>query len=372
MLLFVVTETTDDLQSGPHSTLAVLLVELLTNGLADFADFTVFIRPNLTGRYRIGGIAWIVALIISALANRPFWDALSCRLKREEMPFGFWNPTMRKLLLPALLAAGIGLPFLISNSNKNNNARLNQNSAYNVNGQVNYGMPARQASTGFTQPPTQLASYPNGVANQTVPPGIPAQFASTPVPPALLAPPAGGTIILPGTANGPDLTAAPMEFLPTTNLAEIFRFDVFPDWVKNRWPRVSTAPTEPGLHGLRVALVTGTNPNDLSGSLTYHFDVNQRLQRISFQGWTGDTARLVDLVTKSYGFRSQPTHFAGFYASGTRRAAKGALILRNPTVVRAGNPNQQVAVVLEVNNPQGSFTLSQSMLEKIKSAVDNR
>lgn len=280
---------------------------------------------------------------------------------------------MRSLLLPVLLAAGIGLPFLISSSRQSQTPRLNQTTSYRpFGGQVNYGVPAHQASTGFTQIPSQHASFPNRVANQTVPPGIPAQFASTAVPPALLTPPAGGTVIFPGNANGPDLSAPPMEFLPTTNLAEIFRFDVFPNWVKNRWPRVSTAPTEPGLHGMRVALVTGTNANDLHGSLTYHFDANQRVQRISFQGWTGDTARLVELLSKSFGFQSQPTHFAGLYLSGNQQATQGALIMRHPDVVRAENPNQQVAVVFEVNNPQGNFTLSQNMQQKISSATNNR
>ena len=299
-------------------------------------------------------------------------------LRKWTSPFGSWLSNMRTLLFPVLLAAGIGLPFLISNSRETGDPLQNHNAAYRpFAGQANYGVPAHQASTGYTQPPTQFASFPNGtngqfVGNQTVPPGIPSQFASTPVPPAILNSPPGGIVILPGTANGPDLTAAPMEFLQTTNLAEIFRFDVNPNWVKNRWPRVSTAPNEPGLHGMRVALVTGTNRNDLQGSLTYHFDTNQRLQRISFHGWTGDTARLLELMTQTFDLRSQPTHFAGLYVSSNRRGPTGALIMRHPDVVRAENPNQQVAVVLEVNNPQGNFPLSQNMQQILNSAGNNR
>lgn len=290
---------------------------------------------------------------------------------------------MRTLLLPVLLAAGIGLPFLISTSQKTGPPLQNHNAANRpFPGQANYGIPAHQASTGYAQPPTQFASFPNGangqfVGNQTVPPGLPGQFASTPVPPApvppaILNPPPGGIVILPGTANGPDLTAAPMEFMPISNLSEVFRFDVSPNWVKSRWTRVSTAPTEPGLHGMRVALNTGTNVNDVTGSLTYYFDANQRLQRISFQGWVGDTARLVELMTQTFGLRSQPTHFAGLYVSSNRRGPTGALIMRHPDVVRAENPNQQVAVVLEVNNSQGNFPISQNMQQMLNSAGNNR
>lgn len=309
--------------------------------------------------------------------------ASAADLGKWTSPFGSWLSNMRTLLLPVLLAAGIGLPFLISNSGETSTLLQNDNAAHRpFAGQANYGIPAHQASTGYAQPPTQFASFPYGangngangqfVGNQTVPPGLPGQFASTPVQPAILNPPAGGIVILPGTANGPDLTAAPMEFLPTTNLAEIFRFDVSPNWVKSRWPRVSTAPTEPGLHGMRVALVTGTNRNDLQGSLTYYFDANQRVQRISFQGWAGDTARLIELMSKTFDLRSQPTHFAGLYVSSNRRGPTGAMIMRHPDVVRSENPNQQVAVVLEVNNPQGSFPISQNMQQMLNSASNNR
>jgi len=123
---------------------------------------------------------------------------------------------------------------------------------------------------------------------------------------------------------------------------------------------------------MRVALVTGTNQSDLLGSLTYHFNTNQRVQRISFQGWTGDSARLLQLMTTTYGFRSHPTHFAGLYLAGNRRSQSGALILRHPDVVRAENPNQQLAVVLEVNNPDGNTSLSQTMQQNVYTASNNR
>jgi len=70
-----------------------------------------------------------------------------------------------------------------------------------------------------------------------------------------------------GDANGPDLTSQPVQFVPISNFQEVFRFDVSPVWVKQRWDRLTAIPAEQGLHGLRTALVTGTNTWDLNGSL---------------------------------------------------------------------------------------------------------
>lgn len=178
----------------------------------------------------------------------------------------------------------------------------------------------------------------------------------------------GQTFVFPGTASAPDLTAAPMEFVPTVNLADLFRFDVDPTWVKNRWERVSTSPGEIGLNGLRVAVVTGTNRSDLHGSLTYLFDGNQRCQRITFRGWTGDNAKLVSLLTQKYGFQPQPTKWAGFYLGKKRRSPSGGLLMKHPTVINAQNPSQQIAMVLEINNPDGQYALSNRFLSLIEAA----
>ena len=184
---------------------------------------------------------------------------------------------------------------------------------------------------------------------------------------------AAETFVFPGDANGPDLTAQPTDFIPVTNLAEIIRFDVYPNWVKNRWKRVSTNPGDAGLHGLRVAVVTGTNTWDLHGSLTYYFDVNQRAQRITFRGWTGDSSRLVNLLTSQFGLKAQPTHWAGAYAAQNNRGVPTAgLLMQHPAVITRENPVQQVAMVMELNHPQGSFQLSPSFLNMLRYAVSGQ
>jgi hypothetical protein len=184
---------------------------------------------------------------------------------------------------------------------------------------------------------------------------------------------AAETFVFPGDANGPDLSAKPTDFVPVTNLAEIIRFDVYPNWVKSRWKRVSTNPGDAGLHGLRVAVVTGTNTWDLHGSLTYYFDVNQRAQRITFQGWTGDSSRLVSLLTSQFGLQAQPTHWAGAYAAqNSRRVPTAGLLMQHPAVITRENPVQQVALMMELNHPQGSFSLSEQFVNMLRHAVTAR
>jgi hypothetical protein len=187
-----------------------------------------------------------------------------------------------------------------------------------------------------------------------------APFVGPPIAPALPDYGRAETLIFSGDANGPDLTSQPTNFIPITDLNELFRFNIDRNWVKNRWDRVSTCPGDQGLHGLRVPVVTGTNSWDLHGSLTYFFDNNHRIQRITYRGWTGDETRLLQILQQKFGFKAQPTHWAGFYlAQPQANTAKSGLLMQHPTVIRKDNPVQQMALILEINNPQSKLTLSE-------------
>jgi hypothetical protein len=184
---------------------------------------------------------------------------------------------------------------------------------------------------------------------------------------------AAETLVFPGNERGPDLNATPLDFVPVADFAEIFRFDITADWVKRRWKRVSTNAGDNtgdvGLRGLRVAVVTGLNSWDLHGSLTYYFDAQQRLQRITFRGWTGDPNRLLRLLSGAYEFRPQPSLLAGFYVAQNRRNPTGALLMKEPPVVSADNPTEQMALVLEINNPTSKMTLSDNIRLLIAGSV---
>jgi hypothetical protein len=179
---------------------------------------------------------------------------------------------------------------------------------------------------------------------------------------------AAETYYFPGNEFGPDLSAEPLENLPVQNLQEIFRFDLSKAWVQSRWKRISTNPIDygSGLTGLRVPLVTGTNTWDLHGSLTYFFDDQQQLQRITFRGWTGNPGQLLQLLQSQFQFKSQPTNLAGFYLAESWRKTTGGMMMKTPAVIDSSNPYQQYGVVLEINNPQGPLELSDDFVRLIE------
>lgn len=126
----------------------------------------------------------------------------------------------------------------------------------------------------------------------------------------------------PPTASGPvktvDVTASrPIEpptppivtvgsntvaITPTQGFGDVFRFDVNPQWIAQRWPRVSTGTADLQLSGFRVPLVTGTSQNDLAGALTYYFNANYQVQRVTFNGTTGNYLPLVGFLQSQYHF----------------------------------------------------------------------
>ncbi len=303
----------------------------------------------------------------------------------------------RSILVPTVIACVIAAPFLFSDANHPSgtahqnlpNGQMAGNSAFENPGAVlpNAQYPGDGSSNMFRRAGSKTSF-------QNAPIGDPAfygngNFSNLPVNPALANTPAIGrswpptspqpdnlgltpdygasqTLVFPGDANGPDLSQPPMEFIPVVNFEEIFRFEISPNWVKSRWQRISTSPGSDGLHGLRVALVTGTNSWDLHGSLTYFFDQNQQVQRITFRGWSGDASQLTKLLTEKFDFKTQPTPWAGFYQAKSWGRPVGGLLMKDPAVIYSQNPVQQVALMLEINNPRGKFSLSEEFQSFIK------
>ncbi|MDO5567424.1 MAG: hypothetical protein Q4G59_12255 [Planctomycetia bacterium] len=87
---------------------------------------------------------------------------------------------------------------------------------------------------------------------------------------------------------------------PATPLEEIVRFDRYPAWIVERWPRVETVQAQLPLFGYRVAVTTGDQADDLAGVLTYYYD-NTQMQKISFRGQTGDYRKIVRFLQYRFG-----------------------------------------------------------------------
>ena len=305
----------------------------------------------MLNRHSIFLVLMAAAIVIPALRHNESW-------------LSWWRGTNRS-------------PQSIASSAKTNPFSF----ASHPRGQVNLGpntinQPLRQPSvSGFGGSPVSIPTSTVPVAQPFLgAAGNPAAAPGTVLPPTIITgmtpvtgPPlesalnGQNTVIFSGDANGPNLNAVPLEFVPVTDLREIFRFDVSPEWVKQRWDRISTNPGEFGLSGLRIPLVTGVNASDLQGSMTYYFDSNKRAQKITFRGWTGNSAVLLRLLSEQYGFKPQPTQWAGLFTSQNRNGTTGVLAMKHPNVISADNPSQQIALMLEINNPQGPFLLTEEM-----------
>ncbi|HUE70034.1 MAG TPA: DUF6690 family protein [Pirellulaceae bacterium] len=156
----------------------------------------------------------------------------------------------------------------------------------------------------------------------------------------------------PTDAAAPVPVVAPIPLAPQAppcDLASALHFDVTPQWVTGTWPRVTTAVADTKFSGLRVPLVTGVMPDDLVGTLTYYFDEEQRVQRITFAGNTADPRRLVSLVTSQYRLLPQPTLDAGLYQSKWNGKVISSLQVRHASVAEAGAARGSYDVRLDLN-----------------------
>ncbi|MFI4874018.1 MAG: DUF6690 family protein [Blastopirellula sp. JB062] len=168
--------------------------------------------------------------------------------------------------------------------------------------------------------------------------------------------------------TGSDAVNAPIAGPPVHDFLEVFNFSADARWVSTRWPRVSTALADLNLEGLRAPLVTGSRYDDLAGSITYYFDRDGHVQRITFQGTTGDERRLIAMLTRHFDFKHEPTLDAGLYLVKWNGDPTSVLMLRNATVIDATQPHKRLTVSLEINRPSRYYGLSPQMTEMVEQA----
>ena len=136
-------------------------------------------------------------------------------------------------------------------------------------------------------------------------------------------------------------------------LPQALRFDITVGWILGHWSRVSTALAELDLQGYRVAPITGTAEGDLAGSLTYYFDQQQLLERISFSGSTGDPRPLTRLLAAQFQFANETTDDPSQYVYRVRRKKKieGELRLKPAPVVRSQDARARFLVNFTIERP---------------------
>ena len=146
----------------------------------------------------------------------------------------------------------------------------------------------------------------------------------------------------------------PLEGAGVQDLATVLSFGITPHWVLGHWQRVSTGLAELDLQGYRVPLVTGTTDLDVAGSLTYYFNAQQKVQRITFQGTTGDARQLVSVLVTNHGFIRQvvPDARLFLYQCLDGRKVIGELHVKPAPVVNNGDPWRRFEVALVMDRPK--------------------
>ncbi|PQO34384.1 hypothetical protein DTL21_12715 [Bremerella cremea] len=142
-------------------------------------------------------------------------------------------------------------------------------------------------------------------------------------------------------------------------------FNATPRWIMETWPHVSTTLSDLNLEGMRVPLVSGSRVDDIAGSLTYYFDKDKQLQRITFHGTTGDERRLVSTLTQHYNFESEPTVAGSLYMVKWNGEPVSVFRAEPSPVVNQNLPHTRLKIDLEINRPSRYYSLSPEMAKLV-------
>ena len=156
----------------------------------------------------------------------------------------------------------------------------------------------------------------------------------------------GSTRVVSTTPSSSATKQLPVDGSQPIRFEEVFRLDVNSAWLMARWPRVTTGLAELELHGYRVPLVTGKREDDLAGALTYYYDKNQEIQKMTFRGVTGDPRRLVHFGTSQCELEREIVDDPAMQVYRTKGMGKNAseLTIRPAKVIRADAPRERYEV----------------------------
>lgn len=156
------------------------------------------------------------------------------------------------------------------------------------------------------------------------------------------------------------------------DLREVLRFDIAPNWLPQRFSRVSTVLSNVQMDGLRVPLITGTRPTDIAGTLTYYFDAGQTLRRINLHGLTGDPSQLATLMVQFYGLQPEQSLGGQLFTTRWNNRIANLLQIAPAPVIYAGADHSKYVVFLELNQASSNFGLSPEASELLQNAQATR
>jgi hypothetical protein len=155
--------------------------------------------------------------------------------------------------------------------------------------------------------------------------------------------------------------AAPIATRPATSSDQklvpfemALQWRITPTWVLSTWPRVTTHLSELETQGYRVTLVSGTTQSDIAGALTYYFDAKQQLQRITFNGTTGDARRLVQFLGATHHFERRLLEDPSVYLYQVEEdhRALSELRIKTAPIVRTGGELSRFELGLVMRRPE--------------------
>lgn len=187
-----------------------------------------------------------------------------------------------------------------------------------------------------------------------------ADLSTLPPPPGEVADGAAADVPLPGRLIDAPQVSGP----PGISVADLLRFDITPRWLGQNWSRVTACLAEPDWQGLRVPVVTGSQPYDLAGTVSYSFNMEQQLERINLYAVTGDCEPLTAFVQQRLGMQQYPSPvgllFVGFYQD----QPLSMLRVRNAPLQDTQKSSIRYEVDLEMNLPHPGAKLSDERLKR--------
>ena len=152
------------------------------------------------------------------------------------------------------------------------------------------------------------------------------------------------------------------------DLREVLRFDIVPGWLPQRFARVSTVTSNVQMDGLRVPLITGTQPNDIAGTLTYYFDASKALKRIQLHGLTGDPSKLANLMVQFYQLTPEQSLGGQLFTTRWNNRITSVMQVSPAPIIYAGADHSKYILFLELNQPTNQYGLSEEATEILRTS----